>query len=239
MTEELPELELITAASVASAAEEPAEPSGAPAGAPTAPGAAHAMSAGMGLPCPAYNAHADKEYYRFLLAGLVMLIGSLMPWGVTGSELVPGYWTIGGAFALLISIGMVWTWWGAISTGRFTGRNLKWVFLSLLPFLLQLHTLIGSFLDPAMQQFLALKGYESGWKPLAMAFIKIQDVEKQAMVRDIVTMIGPGRLVFVFGALLAELFFVMAVFGGAKHAKAQKVARQAAKPAGRSGARRR
>ncbi len=92
------------------------------------------------LPAPAFNPGVDKEYYRFLFAGVIMLLGCMMPFGPEWE--MAGYKTLGGAFCTLVSLGMVWTWWGAIGSARFGGQNLKWVGLALVVFILQLMNLL-------------------------------------------------------------------------------------------------
>ena len=63
-----------------------------------------------GLPAPAYNPRADKYYFRFLFAGLLMLIGCLMPFGPEWD--MSGYKTVSGAVFLIIALGVCWTAWG-------------------------------------------------------------------------------------------------------------------------------
>jgi hypothetical protein len=211
MTEELQELESI---------EEPPPPP------PEEPTAEAPRPGAPSLPAPAYNPAADKEYYRFLFAGLVMFIGCLMPFGPDWS--MAGYKTLSGAVFTLIAIGMIWSWWGAIATGRFTGKNLKWVGLCIIPLIVELMNLIGAFDAPAVRAAIdAGDPISKSWGEFFESFFA-RELEAQNFVRNF----GAGKIVVFIGALLAEASMLLAVFGGAKAAKAQKTQR-AANKAGR------
>lgn len=212
MTEELQELEPLDGTET--------EPTGV---APPPPAAVPQLPAGL-LPAPAYNPAADKQYFRFLFAGVVMFIGCLMPFGPDWD--MAGYKTLGGAFSFWVAIGMVWSWWGAISTNRFRGANLKWVGLALLPLIFGIVNLVGAFNAPAVQDFMKAglipEGW--GWGDFFGAFFDFRNQEAQQQADNFVRAYGSGKLVVFVGALLAEVFMLMAVFGGAKHAKAKKAA---------------
>lgn len=210
MSDELQELEPL---------EEPKEASetAGPAAAPMV-----VASASNGLAAPAYNPAADKQYFRFLFAGVVMFIGCLMPFGPEWD--MAGYKTLGGAFALWVSIGMIWSWWGAISTNRFRGANLKWVGLALFPLIFGVVNLMGAFDAPAVQDYVRAGKIpaEWGWGDFFSAFFDFKNRESQLAADNFVRAFGSGKIVVFLGAVLAEVFMVMAVFSGAKHAKAQK-----------------
>lgn len=184
-----------------------------------------------GLPAPAFNPGVDKEYYRFLFAGLVMLIGCLMPFGPEWE--MAGYKTLGGAFAMLVAIGMVWTWWCAIATARFSGKNLKWVGFTLLVFVFQLMNVLRAWDAPAVVDWVqnARIPMPLGWGEFFEAFFDFNNVEAQLKADNFVRAYGSGKIVVLVGALMAELFMVLAIFGGAKAAKLQKAAKREASAA--------
>lgn len=237
MTDQLPELEPFddTPPAPTSLTPEAAAPEAAPqpsTGGMPAPG----VGGGV-LPAPAYNPGTDKEYSRFLLAGMLMLIGCLMPWGMSGDTPVPGYYSIAGGISLLVAVGMVWTWWGAIATGRFGGGNLKWVFLSVIPLLIQVLVLMSVFKYPEISQYVTDNNLKEGFGFFGdLLKLNPEKIDANTHARQLLALIGPGRFVVLFGAVLAELFFLMAVFGGAKHAKKQKAARAEAKGGGKTAA---
>ncbi|MHC5064627.1 MAG: hypothetical protein ACYTG5_11715 [Planctomycetota bacterium] len=206
-----------------------------------APAAAPAASAptrrpGLpGLPPPAFNPTADKEYYRFQFAGLIMFVGCLMPFGPEWD--MNGYKTMSGAFFLLISIGMIWSWWGAIHTARFSGKNLRWVGLCFIPFIVELFNLISAFDEPAVRamvaaQAAAMEGdvivpIAADWGEVWAGMTDFNNTAATEKVGNFFRAFGTGKVVVFVGAFLAELFMLLAVFGGAKAAKQQKAAKQA------------
>lgn len=204
--------------------------SGGPAAAPDASYADQSLQAlRAGLPVPACNPRASKEYYRFLFAGVVMTLGCLMPFGPEWT--MAGYKTLSGALFLLISLGMVWSWWGAIHFNKFTGANLKWVVLALVPFIVELFNLVSAFDAPAVRDYIDKDMTVASWGELFES-VQLSLFQKDAAaglkVENFFRAFGTGKVVLFVGALLAELFFIMAIFGGAKAAKEQKMAARAA-----------
>lgn len=183
------------------------------------------------LGAPAFNPAADKEYYRFLFAGVVMLLGCLMPWGPEWE--MAGYKTLSGAFFTLIAVGMIWSWWGAIATARFSGSNLKWVGLSMIPLIVSLFNIIGAFESPAVVD-MASRGkiMPEGWGEFfgsiqkTIPIMGASDADEAALkMSNFLRAFGGGQIVLFFGALYAEFAMVLAIMGGAKAAKEQKAAR--------------
>ncbi len=230
MTEEtadIPELEPMGGATPASAPQ------------PAQAAAVGARASQPGLAPPAFNPSADKEYYRFLFAGMVMFLGCLMPFGPEWN--MSGYKTLSGALFMLIAIGMIWSWWGAIHTASFTGRNLRWVGLCFIPFAVELLNLIGAFNEPAVRDFLAAQSaalaaepptpvafpIAANWSEVWAGITDPTNPVATAKVGNFFRAFGTGKVLVFLGALLAELFMLLAVFGGAKAAKAQKVAKAA------------
>jgi hypothetical protein len=202
------------------------EPLEAPTPEPGAPDPSAAPRAAPGLPAPAFNPAADKEYYRFLFAGVVMFVGCMMPFGPDWN--MNGYKTLSGALFTVISVGMIWSWWGAIATGRFSGKNLKWVGLALLPLVVELINLIGAFDAPAVKAMRASgEPMPDGWRDFFSAFFDVKNPDAQLKADNFVRGFGSGKIVLFLGAVLAELSMLLAVFGGAKTARAQKAQRMA------------
>lgn len=187
------------------------------------------MALRSGLPCPAYNPRADKAYYKFLFAGVLMLLGCLMPFGPQLD--MAGYKTMSGGIFTLIALGLVWTSWGAINTGRI---SMKWVFLAFIPFAAQLMNLMAAFTEPAVAQAIANGSLKiTTWGELFGKMGTSLGKSEEAVVagRDVAEFFrnfGPGRIFLFLGALLAEVSFIQGVMGGAKKLKQEKLAKQAA-----------
>lgn len=178
----------------------------------------------MGMLPPFYRAEAHGEYYRFLFAGVLMTLGCLMPFG--GIEQEPGYYQVLGALYLVIGLGVIWSMWIAISGGRF---KMKWIMLSMLPFLLQLLAIIFVDRDAGVQAFIAAKRpMADGWSDMfSQAFARTAESTDKAM--NFCRAFGTGRIMLFLGAALNFWFLLGAIFGGAKQIKAQKAARMAEK----------
>jgi hypothetical protein len=190
-----------------------------------------------GLAPPAFNPRCtDKASYRFLMCGVLMLLGGLMPFGADLQQ--AGYKTMSGAFFAFVGLGMVWTWWGAIHNNRSTGASLKWLGLCVVPLIAQLMNLIAY--DPvlALEQakaaghLPAAAQISDSWN--AMFSDMLLGLSKKADAADGATRVehffrcfGTGRFFVFVGALLAEIFFVAGIVGGAKQNKQQKLARMA------------
>jgi hypothetical protein len=197
------------------------------------------MRAAMPAGCiaPAFNPAADKEYYRFFFCGMIMLLGCLMPFGPEAGS--AGYKSLGGAVYTLIALGMLWSWWGAIATNRFSGQNLKWVLLAVVPLLRELLGLMNAFEAPAVADFIAADQgpIAKTWGELFAAMpqaLLASDADASRTVSNFFHNYGAGRIVVFFGALLAEVVFVLAIFSGAKEVQAQKKAKQAERSAARA-----
>lgn len=193
------------------------------------------MAMRSGLGAPAFNPYCrDKTYYKFLFAGVLMFVGCMMPF--SWNPAVAGYQTMSGAFYLLIAIGMVWTWWGAINNNRSTGASLKWLLLSAIPLVAGIMGLVG--FDPEAALAAARQaGYQgttiSTWgtllgdtftagRPGAGA------IEPAERVSTFWTVFGPGKFFVMLGGLVAELGFFGGILGGAKQNKQMKQQKQMA-----------
>ena len=81
---------------------------------------------------PAYNPYCrDKTFYRFLFAGVMILVGCMMPFTADASR--AGYQYVSGGFYTLIGIALVWSWWAAIAHNR--PKGVYWVAFCFLPLL--------------------------------------------------------------------------------------------------------
>ncbi len=188
-----------------------------------------------GLPAPAMNPFCrDKSYYRFLWAGILMLIGTLMPFDANFGA--AGYQTIGGAVYLVLAIGMIRTWWAAINTNRSGGSSILWLLLCFIPLIGTILTMTG--FDPQKAYDLAFaRGYIGGEFPFPATWgdffgdlggVLAKDEESGVRVSNFWRLLGPGVFFVFLGAVLAELGFIGGVMGGAKKNKELKQAKMAA-----------
>jgi hypothetical protein len=199
------------------------------------------MSAGpsAGLPSPAFNPRCtDKSSYKFLMCGVLMLLGCTMPFSADLN--LAGYKTISGAFFTFIAIGMVWTWWSAIHHNRATSSSLKWIGLCMFPLLTQTMNLINFDAFKASTDAISLKwvgflpqlsegyGISNLFADMGTGLGKdgaaLQAAERCEMF---FRSFGTGRFFVFLGALLTEIYFILGIVGGAKKNKEQKAARQA------------
>lgn len=236
-TPELPELEPL---------EEEAVLEPAPA-APTAPVAGPMPVSLSGLPAPAFGMRAQKQYYRFFFAGVVMFLGCLMPFGPEWA--MAGYQTLGGALFTLIAVGIMWTSWVAISHGKFDLTSMRWLILAFLPLTVMVWHIIFIFEEPAVlaYQALAQAAYEADvvahptmeienltiktWGKFFDMLIHFKTPDYSNAVDHFVRAYGTGKIVLLFGSFYACMQFVLGVGSGIRAGKQQKVAREAARTA--------
>jgi hypothetical protein len=188
-----------------------------------------------GLPAPAFNPYCrDKAFYKFLFAGVVMLLGCLMPFSANAA--IAGYQTMSGAVYTLIAAGMVWTWWGAIATNRSTGASLKWLLFCLIPFGAIVMNILAfvpadAFAVASARGWMhADAAYSGSWKELFadMGSALMKSSEAAMRVENFWRLFGPGQFFVLLGAVLAEMGFFGGVLGGAKKNKQDKQAKQMA-----------
>ena len=179
-----------------------------------------------GLPAPAYNPSADKEYYRFLFAGLIILVGCLMPFGPGA---VPGYKSIRGAVFLVIGLGIIWSAWASIHHRRMVKGLLRWVFLAMIPFAVGIVDLLVAFNEGTAvykwNQAVGAGNGVAGWGEFFGGLTQV--LHPGDRVGEFLRHFGPGRLMTFVGGALAEVFMILAVMGGAKKIKEQKAERRA------------
>jgi len=188
-----------------------------------------------GLPAPGYNPYCrDKSFYRFLWSGVILFAGCMMPISADLSR--AGYQTMSGGFYTLVAVAMVWSWWASIANNRPVG--LKWLMFAAAPLIGSLMNLVS--FDPAAAHKVAVEAgwikdgtwftYSASWKAafsdIGAAIMK--NAEAGVRVEGFWRLLGVGNFFVFFGALIAELGFVMGIVGGAKHNKAEMKAKQMA-----------
>ena len=185
-----------------------------------------------GLPAPAHNPRADKVYFRFLFAGMLMLLGCSMPFGPEWD--MAGYKTISGGIFTMIALGVVWSAWGAIHTNRLEPKRMKWILLAFLPFVIQVMNLVSLFEEPAVKDAIA-KGVHvcTNWSDLGDVIKEKLSLNKDPQLGhkldNTLRYFGTGKVFLLFGAFLTEWFFLTSIFGAAKVIKQQKAAASSAR----------
>jgi hypothetical protein len=187
-----------------------------------------------GLPAPGYNPYCrDKSFYRFLFAGVMLIAGSLMPFGADLAR--PGYTTMSGAFYLLIGIGTTWSWWASINNNRPVG--LKWLLFAFVPLIGSIMSMWGFDAAAAHQRAVAAGWLKDGtlsfsadWKALFtdLGSALMKSSEAQERVGGFWRLLGVGNVIVFLGALIAEVGFLAGVVGGARKNKADTRQKQMA-----------
>jgi hypothetical protein len=209
---------------------EPLEPldAGGATGQPGATADAAAMALRASLPAPAFNPFCrDQTFYRFLFAGVLIVLGCLMPFGVDYQQV--GYKTMSGAIYLVLGVAMVWTWWGAIHNNRSTTASLKWLLLCVVPLVAGIMSLVGYNPEEALasaQQhgFLPGDAQVSTWKTLVGDLFTAGRPSSEAPLaamkaENFWRLFGTGKLLAMFGGLIAMMGFFGGIMGGAKKNK--------------------
>lgn len=228
---------------------EPLEESAAAAPPPQAAGGVTAVSL-PGLPAPVFGTRAQTEYYRFFFAGLIMFLGCMMPFGPEWE--MAGYQSLGGAVFTLISLGIMWSSWVAISHGKFDLSSIRWLILSTIPLTVMIYHVWRIWEEPAVIEYIkivkAQHAAEIAADPsLSVSLVVIEDwstffdylvhfktTDLSNAVDNFVRAFGPGKIVLLFGSLYAFLLLIKGVGSGLKAGKARKQA-QAAARAGKGG----
>jgi len=189
-----------------------------------------------GLPAPGFSPYCrDKTFYRFLFAGVLLIVGSLMPLSADLSR--AGYQTMTGGFVLVLGIAMVWTWWAAIANNRSTNASLKWLLLCTFPLIGGIWNMVAFDAEAALavakaNQWLPDAATTSvGWKGLLgdmFGGLAKRDAVRLANAETFWRLFGPGHFYTTLGALFAELGFLGGIVAGAKHNKAEQKAKQMA-----------
>ena len=218
---------------------EPLDAGGAAAVPMPAPGGDASLQAlRSSLPAPAFNPFCrDKTYYRFLFAGVLMLLGCLMPFGPDLQQV--GYKTMSGAIYMVIAVAMVWTWWGAIHNNRTTSASLKWLLACAIPLVAGIMGLVGydpaaALLTAQSHGLLPADAQVSTWGSLFNDLFTAGRPSSEAPLaamkaENFWRLYGTGKILVLLGALVAELGFFRGVLGGAKKNKqASQASRMAA-----------
>ena len=167
-----------------------------------------------GAPAPAFNPNASTEYYRFLFAGVLIVVGCLMPFDHDWSHV--GYKTFAGAVWLVIGLGLIWSMWGAINSGFL---RMKWVLLCFVPFIWGLfHMIFAKFPE----------GGVANWGELFQVLADTGDADRFHKFGNALQYIGPGKIFVFLGSFFAIVSFIVGIFTGVKRIKEQKAERRAA-----------
>ncbi len=190
-----------------------------------------------GMPAPAFNPMCrDKTFYKFLFAGVLMVVGCLMPF--SANLAVAGYQTISGGLYLIIGIAMVWTWWGAIHNNRSTNASLKWLLFCAIPLIAGIMGMASFDAEAALTAakaagYLPQSATTSTWGTVFGDMFTAGrpgagSIEPAARVSTFWMLLGPGKFFVTLGALYAELGFIGGILGGAKQNKQMKQQKQMA-----------
>ena len=174
-----------------------------------------------GLGAPAFNVFcSDKLKYRFLIGGVAMFVGCMLPAGISAPGQSCGQTPLG-AFYLLLAICIIWSQWAAISNNRALG--VKWLVLAGLPFL-DLAIYAFNFEVPNAEY-----GVTQAFRDMVGALLKEDSAAQRATA--FWTAFGPGNILLFYGSGWAFFGLVVGLFGGMKVNKQAKQARrsQAAK----------
>ncbi len=99
----------------------------------------HCMFCGARIPAPAkacercghalgpFEPSTPKEYFRFLFCGLLIVLGGFMPVGPDAKVMT--LQTMAGGFFFLLGLGVMWSSWKAIYSGRFSARWILFLFI--------------------------------------------------------------------------------------------------------------
>jgi hypothetical protein len=193
------------------------------------------QAARSGLPAPGYNPYCrDKSFYRFLFAGVMLIVGSLLPF--TADLDRPGCTTMAGAIYLLIGIAMTWSWWASIHNNRPVG--VKWLMFAAIPLIGSIMALV-SFVPQAAYERATQAGwltpgpwfsYSPDWKTMFadIGAAIMKDREAPLRVEGFWRLLGVGNVIVFLGGLVAELGFVLGIIGGARKNKADAKQKQMA-----------
>ena len=201
-----------------------------------------------GLPAPAFGIRAQKEYYRFFFAGLVLFMGCLMPWGPERE--MAGWQTFKGGVFTIIAIGIMWTSWVAISHNKFDLSSMRWLLLAVFPLTSSVFFLIGVFEYPAVEVYIAAQKakmvtdglvepiYIQSWGDFFRNLVGIRTPAYAESLSEFLRYSGPGQYFVLAGSVMAELFLIKGIMSGMKAGKAQKQAQAANRDAAKKAKRR-
>lgn len=189
-----------------------------------------------GLGAPGFNPYCrDKTFYRFLFAGVVMIVGTLMPFSADLSR--AGFQSMTGGFVLILGIAMVWTWWAAIHHNRSTNASLKWLLLCAFPLIGGIWNMAAFDAEAALVVAKANRWLPDaattsvGWKGLLgdmFGGLAKRNAERLQQAETFWRLFGPGQFYVTLGALIAELGFLGGIVGGHAQNKAEQKAKQMA-----------
>ena len=162
-----------------------------------------------GLPAPAFNPDAPRACYRFLLAGVLVLVGCLMPFG---PQPVPGYYSTMGGIMLIVALGVVWSMWGAIQSGHL---RLLWILLMFIPLVWSVMHVVFAFHEPAVVAGMAdARLAIRSWGDFVSTLVDRGDPSGHQKCSEFLRILGPGKLLILLGSALAEVQLLLALVTG-------------------------
>jgi len=189
-----------------------------------------------------FDPTTPKEYFRFLFCGLLIVLGGFMPVG-PDAKVMTLQTMVGGLF-FLIGLGVIWTSWRAIYSGKFRS---PWIFALFIPLLWGLWRFLMPMLGPSLDYYqqLAAKGYEftaaqkadfEHLKLLAAHGAPLTFKElfgalghappEWSKIRAWFWVNGYGPAFITLGSSLGIFLIILGLFGGIRHSK-QKAAQRA------------
>ncbi len=163
-----------------------------------------------GMSCPMFNPRSDPMYFRIFFGGLLMFIGTLIPFDADWAH--RGYLTFSGSIWMIIALGVMWSMWGAVSSGAL---RMKWVLFAFFPFVWGLWHLFMTTPDFGSVDI----------KSWGDVFGLLSSQDNFPKFGNALQSFGPGKLLVFFGSLIVEFQFIMGLFGGIKKSKEIKANR--------------
>ncbi len=191
-----------------------------------------------------FESSTPKAYFRFFFCGLLIVMGGFMPVGPDGSVMT--LQTMMGGLFFILGLGILWTSWRAIYTGRFKA---SWIWVLFIPIIWGFWRfflpMLGRGLDfydkltpsqlaelsPARQatyhhlKLLAAHGAPTTFHDLFGALGHAPP--DWGAIRAWFWVNGYGPAFIFLGALLGYFFLLLGVIGAFRHTK-QKAAQRAA-----------
>ncbi len=201
-----------------------------------------------GLPAPVFGIRAQKEYYRFFFAGLVLFVGCLMPWGPEWQ--MAGWQTLKGGVFTIIALGIMWSSWVAISHNKFDLSTIRWLVLAVVPLTSSVFFVLGVFESSAVLVYIEAQKakmvtesisdpiYIESWGDFFRNLKGIRTPQYADSLSEFFRYSGPGQYFVLFGSLMAELFLIKGILSGLKAGKVRKKAQTAAREAAKKAKRR-
>ncbi len=184
-----------------------------------------------------------KEYFRFFFCGLLIVMGGFMPVG-PDAQLMTLQTMLGGLF-FVMGLGVLWTSWRAVYTGRF---QMFWIVMLFIPLLWGLWRFLMPMIGPGLEYY--QKAVEQGAKLTGAQMADFHHLKIMAAhggpmtfkelfgalggmppdwgkIRTWFWVNGYGPAFITLGSFLAWFMLLLGFIGGMRHNK-QKAAQRAA-----------